>query len=324
VPTQARRWNAEKEVDAPIETCAKVILAGEHFVVHGGPALAVPVASLRLCLVPALPGDPRPDRRLLAAWRLAAPGGPRRPPFGVVSDIPQGRGLGSSAALSVALVRAAARTAGQRPGWQAVASRAREVEAVFHGRSSGLDPAVIAAGRPLLWLGGTGARPRAHLLDVDLAGHVLVVAVLPGGRRTQRAVARVAALAHDRPAGFAALAESSGAVVEAAASALTGGGGAAGLSTAARARALGACLAHAHGLLRALGVTSVAADRLAGALSAAGALGAKLSGAGPGGAVVALAAEDRADRVSAAATASGAEVVLTVGLAGPCRGAREV
>src|SRR5262249_62051276 len=102
----------------------KVILLGEHVVVYGRPAVA---AGLPITLEvevtegdgpaitsdhPDLAADPRP-RRLLAEAAALVGLDPRRLVARVRSELPAGRGLGSSAALAVATLRALA-AAGRR------------------------------------------------------------------------------------------------------------------------------------------------------------------------------------------------------------------
>jgi mevalonate kinase len=74
--------------------------------------------------------------------------------------------------------------------------------------------------------------------------------------------------------------------------------------------ALGSLLTQNQELLQLIGVSSVELDRLVGAALGAGALGAKLSGAGWGGVMIALAQEDTIQRVQQALQAAGAVRVL--------------
>lgn len=67
--------------------------------------------------------------------------------FTVSSEIPLGSGLGSSAALCVALARMARPTSNP----DEIFAAALRAEGVFHGRSSGADPAGVTAEAPLLY-----------------------------------------------------------------------------------------------------------------------------------------------------------------------------
>lgn len=75
----------------------------------------------------------------------------------IQSTIPIGAGLGSSAALCVALTRWLA--APLKLTRERIADFATELEHRFHGRSSGMDVAVIASGEPIAFVKGQTPRP---------------------------------------------------------------------------------------------------------------------------------------------------------------------
>ncbi|PII96672.1 hypothetical protein BMH28_14770, partial [Leucobacter sp. OLCS4] len=77
--------------------------------------------------------------------------------------------------------------------------------------------------------------------------------------------------------------------------------------------AIGAAMTEAHGILNRVGVSSERLDAIAEAARAAGAAGAKLTGGGLGGCVIAVADDDaHADRIGAAMRRAGAERTWTV------------
>jgi len=277
-----------------VEACGKAILNGEHFVLHGSSALAVPLRRVRLRLrTGGVTGDPRIVAAWCAAWDLfglaAHPSGPA--PFTIDSDIPLGAGIGSSAALSVALVRWAATQVQQAPGPAEVARWARLVEDLFHRPSSGLDPAVVAYETPLYW--HPPAAPVAlpwPFPDLDV-----LVAMAPGTRSTAEAVARVREFARTHPEDFDSLKARSEDLTLRLVDSLTRG------TPPQR-----TWLRQAHGMLRVLGLSSPAIEDLVRAMESAGALGAKISGAGMAGAVLALVPVRDRDRVARAAMSAGA------------------
>lgn len=145
-----------------IRVPGKWVLAGEHSVLHGAIALALPHPEVGLTLS----FEPReashlevePDaagplmRDLLKSiqeiWMLedrpfSAPSGKLQ----IESTIPIGAGLGSSAALCVALTHWISNPL-MIPKVQ-LTDFATQLEHRFHGRSSGMDVAVIAAGQPI-------------------------------------------------------------------------------------------------------------------------------------------------------------------------------
>lgn len=285
-------------------TCAgygKIILLGEHAVVYGYPALAAaldrgvtiaPVATpaggplrleLRVWNVAVAAGDDHPVARSLAAVADALGAG--RPPLSLIGDaqIPPGAGLGSSAALAVAVARAVLTHLQRPPDAAALTRAAGASEALVHGRPSGVDVALAIAG-------GVGVFRRSSGLLPLTGVPPLRVVVGPSGapRSTAAMIDRVAEATGGR-ADDARLREL-GALTDTATAALRAGDRA----------ALGAAMNRAHGLLADLGVSTPALDALCEAARAAGATGAKLTGAGGGGAVIAVAPPGREPAILAA------------------------
>src|SRR5262245_52567591 len=166
--------------------CGKVILLGEHAVVHGRPALVVGLARrVGIRVVPRavpereLPGD---DRRVHAAIERAAAAFAIAPDAGfaieVGGDLPIAVGLGSSAALSVALVRALAASAGVLLSAARLDEVAYDLERIFHGTPSGVDVAAAAQGAALWFEIG----PPRRAVPVALARSLTFVVALTGSR----------------------------------------------------------------------------------------------------------------------------------------------
>jgi mevalonate kinase len=245
----------------------KLILCGEHAVVYGHPALAFAVSlHTTVCLQshdrPTTVDSPHTDPRVVDALCTVLP----RTGFTVAvqSDIPVGRGMGSSAALAVALVRA------RHPELRGseLIDAAMPIERAFHGNPSGLDVAVSALGGCLAFRRG----PPMHYEAVQPGAWQVVVLDSGVAGDTAQQVAGVAA----RRPGIDAELQRIGDLVDQAVGVLHD------------APALGELLTDNHRLLRAIGVSTPALDELVQLALDHGAHGAKLAGAGGGGVVLAL------------------------------------
>lgn len=206
----------------------------------------------------------------------------------ISSDLPPGRGLASSAALSVAFLGAAGAALGRTIQPRAVASRAREVERRVQGRASPMDTLTSA-------LGGARLIPPGSALPVPRCSFVLGDSGERGNTGTL--VARVAALRRF-PSARTTL-EAIGDLTRRGARALKRGDLA----------ALGGLMEVNSLLLDSLGVGHPRLRAMADGAMEAGALGAKLTGAGGGGCIVAL-ARDPVPAVRAIRKAGGVPTVV--------------
>ena len=267
----------------------KVILLGEHAVVHGHPALAGAIDrgvgleakdgdALRLRIraweLDVAAGDDHPVARALAA--VAGALGVTAP---IVldgdADLPPAAGLGSSAAVSVAVTRALAAHAGKTLSPAEVLEVAGASERCFHGNPSGIDVALAAGGGLGLYRRATGLAP------VRCAPVTMVIGLSGQQRATGAMVARVADALAAAPVITTQRLERLGEAAARGAELLEAG--------APDLAALGTLLTGAHVVLRDLGLSTAVLDEMVDAALTAGAAGAKLTGGGGGGAVVALA-----------------------------------
>ncbi|WP_084510503.1 mevalonate kinase [Nocardia lijiangensis] len=307
----------------------KAILLGEHTVVHGTPAVAFPLPTLSaravarrtreaVDQVDSVVGEPfrftagnvvTPENALSGAhvaveealrrWGLASEA------VEVVLDceIPPARGLGSSAACAAAAVRAVAELYGRTVGSDALYELVQCGEQFAHGRASGVDASAAVASGPI-WFQAGAARGLSVGLDA-----ALVIADTGTAGATQHAVTAVRRkLEADRRAAQRLL-ERAANLIESATADLAAG----------HAEPLGATLLEFQRLLTELGVSTPEIDTLVTAASDAGAYGAKLTGGGLGGCVLALTETgDSAATVRAALHRAGAVRTWIV----PTRGAQ--
>ncbi len=288
-----------------IHAHGKAILFGEHAVVYGHPALALgiedavvaravrPTAGRLGISVPGWgldadqdsPGTVGEALRRLAALLPGDAGCEVE----AEASIPMGAGLGSSAALAVLMVRAVAEARGAALDDDRVRAAANELEKVFHGNPSGLDGTVATFGglclfRKAPWDGdapsGVPLRLLApNVLRVAWPAPPLVIGHSGVRRSTASMVARVGRLREADPTRVDGLFATMGTCLWKGLDAL-GRGDHAGLG-----KAMNAC----QEALAALSLSCPEIDRMMDLALAAGALGAKLTGGGGGGCVLALA-----------------------------------
>ena len=149
------------------EACGKVILFGEHFVVHGVPAIAAGISNKTTVEVEPssemlfIPGNQRTIPEL--TYRsinnvLSAMGIKGNFKVTLGGDLPTAGGLGSSAAFCVALAIAFAKQAGLTLSKEQINNFAYEGEKAFHGNPSGIDNVLATYGGVMTYTRGTTSK----------------------------------------------------------------------------------------------------------------------------------------------------------------------
>jgi mevalonate kinase len=312
---------AQSRTSAP----GKVILFGEHAVVYGQPAIAIPVTQVcaTVTVEPAPPGSglaliaSNLDRRLslatapqdeplAAAARLTLNHLATPEPDAILtisSTIPIASGLGSGAAVSTALVRTLANFLGHPLEPAEASALVFEVEKIHHGTPSGIDNTVVAYEQPVYFV--RGRLPERLTVDEPFT---LLIGDTGTASPTGKVVARVHRARQREPAHYDALFDQIGDIADQARRTIQTGD----------VNTLGALMDDNHELLIELGVSSPELDNLVETARFFGAMGAKLSGAGQGGNMIALVEDDFAEEVAEALTEAGAVRVIstTVGATG--------
>jgi len=273
----------------------KIILLGEHAVVHGRHAIGFPVPLTVRAVVE--DGD-RGVELLIPRWgveyQLAKPPEQRQSfeqaagiildKLGLASrtmrievfpDVPRSMGLGGSAALAVAIVRALDLHFRLGLSDAEVNALAYLSEENAHGQPSGIDNTLATYGKPLVYRRGTP--PLVELLNVPVPLSI-VVGMTRNEGLTARTVANVAEARQRNPRLYEKIFDDIDALVLQAVSAIQDND----------VTMLGDLMNINQGLLNALQVSTPELERLINVARDAGAAGAKLTGGGGGGAMLAL------------------------------------
>jgi mevalonate kinase len=301
---------------------AKVILFGEHFVVYGEPAIVLAIDRRAYATV-----DRRDDKRIhlqsadlgfvgyfengdfkvetgdareaglrFEAIRLAVEkvmskcGEEAGLNIEIKSSVPVAAGLGSSAAVIAAVTAATGCLLKAKMSKEDVFLVTCETEKVVHGTTSGVDPAISTFGGALLFQMDTGFKPLEVEADIPL-----VVGDTGVQRSTRVQVDKVRSMMENYPSIFEPLRKAAREIVLRAIDALKEND----LST------VGELMNINQALLYGMGVSDESLEWLINASRKAGALGAKLTGAGGGGCMIALARNEKLERVLEAIVRAG-------------------
>ena len=291
----------------------KIILFGEHAVVYGQPALAVPVTQVQ--------AEVRIEKIFSPGIRINAPNiqlnekldalAPSHPLAATVrntlaalevdslssvtvlvrSNIPVAAGLGSGAAVSVAIIRALAMYLKKDLTDEQVSALAFESEKLYHGTPSGIDNTVVTYAKPVYFVKGQPI----EILRVKKP-FTIVIGDTGIPASTKESVRDVRVQQHKNPDRYETLFATIGSIAKTARQLIESG----------MPESFGPLMDENHALLRNLKVSSPELDQLVEAARAAGALGAKMSGGGRGGNMIALVPAGKSGAVARSLKEAGA------------------
>ena len=256
---------------------SKIILIGEHAVVYGYPAISLPLLEVEVtCKV--VPAE--------SPWRLYEEDTLSMAVYAslehlnikdacirceIDSAIPEKRGMGSSAAISIAAIRAVFDYYQEELPHDVLEVLVNRAEMIAHMNPSGLDAKTCLSDQPIRFIKNVGFTE----LEMDLSAY-LVIADTGVYGHTREAIQVVQSKGKDALPFLHALGE----LTQQAEDAIR----------QKDAEELGQILSQAHLHLKEIGVSSPEADSLVETALSHGALGAKMSGGGLGGCIIALAA----------------------------------
>jgi mevalonate kinase len=294
-------------------TCSapgKIYLFGEHAVVYGEPAIAcainlrarvsVEMASSGKITIDAM--DKRANcsseefKYVCCAAQMIKQ--LFETDFGaeitIRSELPPRQGLGSSAAVTVSTIKALTASLGIELDNETVAKIGHKVENEVQGAASPADTFVSSTGGMVL-VEGT---KKSHLAQLDMP---IIIGATGVERGTRDVIALVSDLKKNYPSVVSDVMSSIGDITRLGEQKLADGD----------LVSVGELMNINQGLLESLGVSDVTLSRLIYAARTAGALGAKITGAGRGGCIVAIATDGKVDHVTQAIAKQGALVLTT-------------
>ncbi|NLW23542.1 MAG: mevalonate kinase [Tissierellia bacterium] len=275
----------------------KIILIGEHAVVYGEPAIALPFPATKIkttiyerkgpvllnCLFHQglLTDAPKKLFGLISTIeKIVESIGKRLYDFSIdiESSIPPERGMGSSAAVAVATLRALydyfqiPLTREDLVSWSNIS------EKIVHGNPSGIDAAIIIDEKPLYYIKGSPPVPLDFKLDA-----YLILGDTGEASQTKTTVAHVKRLMDTDPEKYGPLLKKLGLLTERTKISIEN----------RNPKNLGQIMSNAHHILDQLGVSNKILNKLVTVAIENGALGGKLTGGGGGGCMIALASSEK-------------------------------
>ena len=273
---------------------SKIIWMGEHSVVYGYPAIAIPLQGIEVeCHI--YPAEEKIHFDFYDTLSTAVYAALEylnhtdvSITYAIRSEIPQKRGMGSSAAVSIAAIRAVFDYFDQSIDMDTLEILVNKAEIIAHSNPSGLDAKTCLSDKVITFIRNIGF----STLDLDLDAYLIIADTGIYGN-TREAVEKVAQAEEANLLHLAVLGDLTEIVQKA--------------IQDKDIQKIGHMMTEAHAHLQAIGVSIDIADQLVKLSLENGALGAKMSGGGLGGCIIALASTKAdAEKISNALKEGGA------------------
>lgn len=254
---------------------SKIILMGEHSVVYGYPAIAIPLKEIKtICKIT------KSNKKLefnyndtlsMAVYYALKYIKIRNAyiKYEVDSEIPSRRGMGSSAAVSIAAIRSVFDYYNQKLTYKILTYLVNKAEKVAHGSPSGLDAKTCMSNKAIKFIKNKGL----SMIDLNLNAYLLIADTGIYGQ-TKEAVEKVKELGEKAIPILGNIGLFTNEVEK--------------NIREKNLKLIGENMTHAHEELKKLGVSCKKSDNFVETAIENGALGAKMSGGGLGGCVIVL------------------------------------